>query len=1272
MKAVSFMKTNLNRSAKMFLHPKASFCALVCIALLALFSPSAMAGTYTSTTTGGAWNAGATWLGGAVPGSADDVVIATTGANQVTLNISTNVASLTINAGATFGMNNDNVNNRQLTLTGNLANNGTIALGTGAGSTPTARLTFTAAAHTWTGSGDISAVKVRMDLNAGGSLDVSGLTTPLKWRSGTGSHPFAVNGTLITGTQVLENNGNTSMTITFGASSSLVTANLNGICNGTVGTFNFSPAQIIWTAGAGVTFKGAGNQVTTGLPASMAKLTIDNPSGGTTLSAATTVTGTLTLTSGTLTTTAANLLTIGSTGSISGGSASSYVNGPLAQAYAATGSKTFPIGVSPNFRQVSLDITSLSGTPTITITPNEPSTFSCSAPSGYAVSGLRDWTVASSVAGPQTATLTVDGTGYSPYGAGQLIECVGGTGTALTTTVPSANNYQAAGISVVTSQGYALGEACDSTAPTLTSVSDGGTACNPVTVTWVAEVTNTYKIYRKTGAGSYSLLASGLTASPYNDSTAAGATTYTYAIAAVAPCGAESAKAEFDPITTTAGKPAAPVQPTVTTNCGSLTVNWSTVSGATSYNLYRKLSGGSYGAAIATGETGTSYLDTGASDSTQTYVYAVTGVDVCEGFLSPDSAGASPDSAPAISTPPTNVTRLIGTTGTFSVVATGAGLTYQWQISKDNGGTWNNAIEGTDGTGGTTASFTTVATTTSMNGYQYQCFISGTCPPSLTTAATTLSVAPYMRSAASGSSGDAINFEMSVDGSTGWVTANATPNSNCWVTVRSGYSLTNSSPNERQMRSLTIEAGGTFAESGNTTVRSLAIFDSLTNNGVLLGVGSTANHHLYFRGSGNWVGSGDLSTGAAGIDITVDSGVTLDASGLTTPIKLHATRTTPFTVNGTLNAGSLTINGNGNAANIFSLAPGATLVSANPNGLTGPSATLNFVTAPSLSTAANYTLNGSGAQASTGLPATVNNLTIANTAGVPLSQGVTVNGTLSVATSATLDFNSFTVATVNPPALNGALTMEVAKTGPNTFSGSKLTQTVSAPLTYGGTLTVTASGLTLTDGDSIPLFSAPGYAGGFSSVTGPTTPAGLTKDTSQLTSGTGGNITLACDGSPVTSAITGPGTVSANETAVHYSVTLTSGSSYAWTVPVGASITSGASGPDNNEIVVTFGTTSGNVSVVETTAVGCVGSPVSLAVTVQNLLPLPVTITDILGTTLTYSGGAGTKFVLLASPSVDALMSAWTPVDTNSATPGTFTIPAVGSSTQVFYRIQSE
>jgi hypothetical protein len=83
-----------------------------------------------------------------------------------------------------------------------------------------------------------------------------------------------------------------------------------------------------------------------------------------------------------------------------------------------------------------------------------------------------------------------------------------------------------------------------------------------------------------------------------------------------------------------------------------------------------------------------------------------------------------------------------------------------------------------------------------------------------------------------------------------------------------------------------------------------------------------------------------------------------------------------------------------------------------------------------------------------------------------------------------------------------------------------------------------------------------------------------------------------------TSAISGSTAVAANQLGKIYFVTLTSGSSYAWTVPIGATIIAGATGPNNNQITVNFGSTSGNVTVTETTAASCVGTPVSLGVSV--------------------------------------------------------------------------
>jgi hypothetical protein len=79
------------------------------------------------------------------------------------------------------------------------------------------------------------------------------------------------------------------------------------------------------------------------------------------------------------------------------------------------------------------------------------------------------------------------------------------------------------------------------------------------------------------------------------------------------------------------------------------------------------------------------------------------------------------------------------------------------------------------------------------------------------------------------------------------------------------------------------------------------------------------------------------------------------------------------------------------------------------------------------------------------------------------------------------------------------------------------------------------------------------------------------------------------------------------------------------------------------------------------------------AILTVNVPTAPVTITGIAGTTLSYTGGAGARFVLLQSSNISTPLSAWTRVATNTTTPGAFTIPAVGTPpSPVFYSIQSE
>ncbi|MEM5563564.1 GEVED domain-containing protein [Psychroserpens sp. AS72] len=79
--------------------------------------------------------------------------------------------------------------------------------------------------------------------------------------------------------------------------------------------------------------------------------------------------------------------------------------------------------------------------------------------------------------------------------------------------------------------------------------------------------------------------------------------------------------------------------------------------------------------------------------------------------------------SPTITTQPTAQNEVIPDTATFTVTATNA-VSYQWQVSTNGGGTWNNV---TGGTGATTNSYTTGATSAPMNNNQYRCVVTNAC-----------------------------------------------------------------------------------------------------------------------------------------------------------------------------------------------------------------------------------------------------------------------------------------------------------------------------------------------------------------------------------------------------------------------------------------------------------------------------------------------------------------------------------------------------------------
>ncbi len=141
------MILNYNFTKNILINSKKTECnfrfslkksALVFIFFLSFFNSNAA--VITSTTTGGTWSTGSTWVGGTVPLTTDSVIIAS-GAT-VTLTVARATVNVTINSGGTLRIGSVNA----LTVTGNFVNNGTFTGTTG-------RLILTGLTSSFTNSG---------------------------------------------------------------------------------------------------------------------------------------------------------------------------------------------------------------------------------------------------------------------------------------------------------------------------------------------------------------------------------------------------------------------------------------------------------------------------------------------------------------------------------------------------------------------------------------------------------------------------------------------------------------------------------------------------------------------------------------------------------------------------------------------------------------------------------------------------------------------------------------------------------------------------------------------------------------------------------------------------------------------------------------------------------------------------------------------------------------------------------------------------------------
>ena len=208
--------------------------------LLALvWSGGAMAAVCTSLSAGN-WNVAARWSCGRVPVAADTVVVA----HNITLNIDTTIAGLTINNGVSL---TDDGNGRVVTITGNVIVDGTVSNGV--------RLNVTGAASNISGSGTFSSSRLytsgaAVTILAGSSLNFTGSSRLYAGRT--------EGGTTVSGS-VLTVNGTINSTVTT-ASTTFLRLYANSTVIGTTGVINASVSAVTYnTAAATLTNNGSVN-----------------------------------------------------------------------------------------------------------------------------------------------------------------------------------------------------------------------------------------------------------------------------------------------------------------------------------------------------------------------------------------------------------------------------------------------------------------------------------------------------------------------------------------------------------------------------------------------------------------------------------------------------------------------------------------------------------------------------------------------------------------------------------------------------------------------------------------------------------------------------------------------------------------------------------------------------------------------------------------------------------------------------------------------------
>lgn len=185
--------------------------------------------------------------------------------------------------------------------------------------------------------------------------------------------------------------------------------------------------------------------------------------------------------------------------------------------------------------------------------------------------------------------------------------------------------------------------------------------------------------------------------------------------------------------------PSITAQPAAQVLCAGSAASFNiTATGATSYQWQVSTDGGTNFNNIATA-TSANYTIASVAASQNNYLYRCLANGQCNTATSA-AALLTVQAPPAITTQPLASSICASQNTSFSVAATGTGLTYQWMVSTNTCATTTNLVNAAPYSGVNTPTLSIAGATTALNNNSYRCMISGACPAAVTTNCTPLVV----------------------------------------------------------------------------------------------------------------------------------------------------------------------------------------------------------------------------------------------------------------------------------------------------------------------------------------------------------------------------------------------------------------------------------------------------------------------------------------------------------------------------------------------------